>query len=767
MKRTHSHVLLALVASALLASPTLADNPEGQRLYVEGCIRCHGKVGVGTKKYPKALVGEFSIAQLADQVQRTMPEDDPGSLKNGEALKIATYMHESFYGIAAQERNRPARVELARLTVEQYRHALADLITSFRGGGNVSWWDDKKRGLAAEYFKKSNYRETVLKRDDAEVDFNFAMKAPVADKGMEDNEFSIRWTGSLLAPTTGDYRFVIKSSHAMVFFLNTDWRRPTLDARVQSGADKEYTMTTYLIGGRTYPIQLEFAKGLVANSKKDKPKPAEAYIHLSWQPPLGTLEPIPARNLSPQWSPIGYICETPFPADDSSRGWERGTSVSKAWEQATTDAAITAANSVSTSLNDLAGIKDNDNAEKKLEKTKQFVRMFAKRAFRKPITDDVEKLYLTRPFETVNEPELAAKRAVLLILKSPRFLYREVNGDPNQYDIAARLAFAMWDSLPDEELLKAASMGNLKTADQVRQQAWRMSSDTRFRANQVQFLHHWLKTDHGRDATKDLKKFPGFDAAAIADLRTSLDLSLSDVIQSEKADFRQLLLSEEVYLNARLAKLYGAPVQEKPGFTKVKFEADRRSGVLTHPFILATFAYTTESSPIHRGVLLAKGILGTGLKPPQDAFSPLAADLHPTLTTRERVILQTKGNNCQSCHAVINELGFTLEHFDAIGQYRSLENKKPVDASGSYLTRDGKVQKFTGAKELAKYLAASSDVHTAFVEQLFHHVIQQPIRAYGANRSAELVSGFAGSGFNIKALAVEIASSAAMNVRSK
>ena len=161
-------------------------------------------------------------------------------------------------------------------------------------------------------------------------------------------------------------------------------------------------------------------------------------------------------------------------------------------------------------------------------------------------------------------------------------------------------------------------------------------------------------------------------------------------------------------------------------------------------------------------MFIARGVLGIGLKPPPDAFTPLAEDLHPGLTTRERVSLQTKGANCQSCHGVINPLGFTLEKFDAVGRFRDKENNKPVDATGLYETRTGEIVKFTGVRELATYLANSEEVHGAFAEQLFHHLAQQPVRAYGPATLAELRQGFAKGGFNVRKLAVDEVVLAAM-----
>ena len=306
-------------------------------------------------------------------------------------------------------------------------------------------------------------------------------------------------------------------------------------------------------------------------------------------------------------------------------------------------------------------------------------------------------------------------------------------GRPGSFDVASRLSFGLWDSIPDQKLLAA----RLDKQNEIAEQAERMLRDMRGAAKLHDFLITWLKVEPGRDLAKDARKFPGFDESILSDLRASLDLFLDDVVWSDKSDFRQLFLSDQVFLNGRLSKFYGANLPAQVGFEKVKLDDGKRAGVLTHPYLMTTFAHGAESSPIHRGVFLARGVLGVSLRPPPEAVAPLAADLHPKLTTRERVILQTKPTSCMTCHGVINPLGFTLENFDAVGRFRSREKDKPVDSAGSYQTREGKTVKVHGARELATFLANSPEAQAAFAEQLFHHLVQQPVRAYGLNTLRE------------------------------
>jgi len=298
-------------------------------------------------------------------------------------------------------------------------------------------------------------------------------------------------------------------------------------------------------------------------------------------------------------------------------------------------------------------------------------------------------------------------------------------------------------------------------------QATRMLDSPRAKPKVRQFFHHWLNVEQAKELSKDSKRFAGFDPQTVADLRVALDLFVEEIVWGKTANFKRLLTSDEILLNGRLAKLYGADLPAEAGFTKVKLDPGQRSGVLTHPYLLANFAYTAESSPIHRGVFLTRGVLGLSLRPPPEAVTPVAPDLHPGLNTRERVSLQTKAANCMSCHGIINPLGFTLEKFDAIGRYRNEDNEKPVDDVGVYIGHDGKPVTLKGPVELGRFLANSPEVHAAFAVQVFHHVAQQPIRAYGPTAHADLTKAFTEGGLDIRKLFAEAAVTMALGPKKK
>jgi hypothetical protein len=730
-----------------------ADERTGEQIYQQLCASCHGARGEGdNKNYPQPLAGDRSVTELSQYIEKSMPEKEPEKCVGEDAKRVAAYIYDAFYSPIAQARIKPPQIELARLTVRQYRNSIADLIGSFRG--SESWTGD--RGLKAEYFKNRRMRneDRVIERVDPVVKFDFGEGSPEKDK-IETAEFSIRWQGSVLAPESGDYEFILQTDNGARLWVN-DNDRPLVDGGVKSGS-QERSETIRLLGGRVYPLRLEMFKSKEAKEKR-------AAITLKWKLPNRTSEVIPQRYLLPQRFPETFVVQTPFPPDDRSEGYERGNSISKAWEQATTDAAIEVATYIAAHQKEFSGGRDDDNERR--TRLKEFCGRFAERAFRQPLTDEQKQLFVERQFAEAGTTEIGLKRAILLILKSPRFLFRELGSTgAAAYDVAARLSFGMWDSLPDQSLLKAVAENKLTSREDVQREATRMLTDPRTRSKLREFLLQWLRVDHLTDISKDSKRFPDFNPVIVSDLRTSLDLFLDEIISSGAADFRQLLMSETVFLNGPLAKFYGIDLASDAEFQKVSLEPTERAGVLTHPYLMSGFAYTSTTSPIHRGVFISRSVLGRSLRPPPEAVAPLAPDLHAELTTRERVSLQTQPESCQTCHSMINPLGFTLEHFDAVGRFQREEQGKPIDSTGSYLTRAGEKKQFAGVRELATFLAQSDETHTALVTQLFHHTVKQPIRAYGIQTPEEMRRVFVQHEFNLRRLIVEIATQAALTER--
>lgn len=751
--RSYLLSVLFLTSMAGVARSAAVPAKTGQQIYQSACVQCHGPMGEGVAgKSDEALHGDRSLDSLMRVIQRTMPEDKPKSLSHEESALVAQYIYDAFYSNAARARMRPARIELSRLTNAQYRNSIADLVATFRGPVEAV----EPGGLAAQYFnsRRSQQDKKVIDRVDPTVSFVFENATPDS-KLLPGPEHFIRWRGSLIAEETGEYEIIARTENGVRLWLNDD-RKTLIDGWVSSGKEpREQKASIYLLGGRAYPIRVETFRS------KDK----SASIALMWKPPHKVAQVVPAKNLSPKSAAETLVVGTQFPPDDASSGYERGISVSKGWHQATTNAAIEAAGKVVDQLDAFSKSKAGD--KDRAEKVKAFVAAFAERAFRRPLSADEKALFVEAPFKDAKDAETGAKRAVLLILKSPRFLYPELPGaKPDGYTVATRLALNLWDSLPDKPLLEAAAQGKLSTEPQVAAHARRMLADPRAKSKVKEFLHDWLETDHAEEISKDPTAFPGFDEALLADLRTSLDAFLDAVVWDKGSDYRQLLLADYVFLNERLAKFYGVTLPSSAAagaFAKVQFDPKQRSGVLTHPFLLSSLAYHRNSSPIHRGVFLTRNIVGRALKPPPMAIEFMDDRFDPSLTMREKVTELTRSNACMSCHSVINPLGFSLESFDAVGRFRTTDNNKPVDTSSELEIGNGKSIKLTGPRDVAEYAATSAEAHRAFIRQLFDHQGKQPADAYGPQTLERLRTRFVGSNYNIQELLVEIAKTSALH----
>ncbi len=748
----------------------------GNSIYREDCARCHGPQGEGVAgQYDETLYGEQSVTSLARYIHRTMPDDRKEKTSEADARAVAEFIHGAFYSPHARARNTPARIEFSRLTQRRYRESVADLLSGFAETRQT----ERSGGLQAEYFQSKGMNKkdkSALQRIDAIVRFDFGTNSPTPN--ITADQFSIAWSGSVLAPESGEYQFRVTTPNGARLYVNTDLaagdsnRRDDSDAKREEalvdlwvssgGVERQGSGTLHLLGGRSYPLRLDYFKF----------KEKTAAVRLEWKPPHGPWTGIPSSVLSPDASSATPIIGTAFPAEDSSLGYERGHSISKEWWRTITRAGTETSELVAERLPRLAGLPaDLTNRTELSRRMQDFCAQLAERAFRRPLDTELRHRTVDLWFQPGVALEDSVKRSVLAVMTSPRFLYPESEGRQDSHATAARLALVLWDSLPDETLRKAANRGEVSTPDQIRAQARRMIQNPRAKAKLRGFFDHWLDAEAADDIAKDPKSYPGFDAELVQDLRTSLNHFVDSVVWSEASDYRQLLLSDELHLNASLHRYYGVEslgsTQRGVGggatnalddaFVPVRFNPEQRAGVLTHPFLLSAHSYYRSSSPIHRGVFLTRKVLGRFLKPPPMAIEFMDDRFDPSLTMREKVTQLTEKPQCMACHATINPLGFSLEQFDAAGRFRLEDTRKPVNATSEYQTADGKTLTLRGPRDLARHAAESPDARRGFVRQLFQNTVQQAPDAYGVGSLQKLDLAFEHSGCNVRQLLVEIA----------
>lgn len=763
--------------SVLTVSVSFAqvNEPPGKVIYKKLCAECHGDQGQGVEdEYDDPLTGEKSIEALAKYIDRTMPDDDPDKCNAEESKQVATYIYDAFYSPAAQARLHPPQKDLARLTINQFRNSVLDVVARFRMGPGFD------RPIGGEQGLKATFRGVALpkpgekavdttsktgikaKRPNKTVEhvvpsvaFHWGADSPEKET-LEAEQFQTHFEGSVLAPETGVYEFAVKSENGFRLWVNdTDERDALIDGWVSAGPKvREEKKSLFLVGGRAYRLTLDHFKF----------KEQSSSLELWWKPPHGVKELIPAHAMRTERTRELMIVSTEFPPDDSSGGYARGTTISKAWDQAVTDAAISAAERVVEKLDELAGTKAG--AADRGEKAKKFALAFVEAAFRRPLSDELKNLFVEAHFKTAKTPDAAVKRVVLLALKSPQFLYPNLHDEEGEklddFDVASRLSLTLWDSVPDKRLTQVAASGKLRTRDQVKAEALRMVADPRAKEKMHGFFHKWLEFERAEGSSKDPKVFPDFTPEMLTDLRESLMQFIDQVVWSEKSDYRELLQADYLLLNERLGKFYGKPVKGDE-FQRVSFDPKQRAGVVTHPFLLASLAYTKQSSPIHRGVFLTRNVVGMSLKPPMKAVVFEDSHFNPTLTMREKITELTRSGGCMACHRMINPLGFSLENFDAVGRWRTKDNNKPVNAVTDFATDEGKAVHLTGPRDIVNYVANNPSGHRAFIRHLFHHLIKQEPAAYGIQALDNLQRDFSANGCNIQKLLVETALVAAMD----
>ena len=777
--------LLALLSIATVGDANESDRTRGKLLYEAHCASCHGLAGEGVPDaYADPLAGPHSVTVLARLIERTMPEGEPELCEADDAQAVAEYIHQSFYSVAARRRNgllHAPRIELVRLTVPQFRNAVADLIDHFspfnsgeKGADGAT--SEAKPGLRAEYYQsKGMSKADQLRRSKVDTHFSFDFGEASPDEEIEPDQFAIIWEGSFLAEHTGRYELRVRTPNGARLYLNNDspeqrrklrddssvaGQAALIDAWVSSGKLREREASLFLLGGRRYPIRIEFFKY----------KEAMASLQVEYKPPHGVWSTLDAQSLTTARSGRLFVLDTPFPADDRSAGYERGSSVSKQWHEATTMAALTAADEVINRLPLLMAGADPDD----LTSAQEFVLRFARAAYGRPLTADEDHLYRHVLFHGVTDNRDAVRKAVLVTLKSPRFLYDNLPAaHADSFRLARQLALTLWDSIPNPNLLElAAQPGAFATQEQVAAVAQQMIDDPRCRAKLGGFFERWLELDE-RDHAKDRELFPEFDASVVADLRRSLTLFIDHVVWSEASDYRELLLADYLMLNRPLRELYahphgtaasdGAEPVERTvphadlAFSPQTFAPQHRAGVLTHPYLLSAFAYHNATSPIHRGVFLTRNIVGRHLKPPPVAVAFKDDEFPAELTMREKITMLTRDSACQSCHSVINPLGFALENFDALGRWRDEDNDRPVDSTSEYVTVTGDRLRLGSARDIAEYAACNESAHRAFVTQLFEHLVKQNPTAFGDDGIERLRIQFQQDNFHIRNLVAQIA----------
>jgi mono/diheme cytochrome c family protein len=328
---------------------------------------------------------------------------------------------------------------------------------------------------------------------------------------------------------------------------------------------------------------------------------------------------------------------------------------------------------------------------------RKIIAALEKRAYRRPVAEgDIQiPLGFYKQARADDGFEAGIETAVRAILVSPQFLFRIENDPANlkpatayrisDVEMASRLSFFLWSSIPDDELLDLAIAGKLKDPTVLERQVRRMLNDVRSKAVVSNFAGQWLQLRNVSGTSPDPRTFPDFDDNLRQSFRVETELFFESIIKEDRSVL-DLLTANYTFLNERLARYYGIPNVYGSRFRRFVFDGTTmRSGLLGQGSILTVTSYATRTSPVLRGKWILENVLGAPPPPPPPNVPPLKDSAGgKVLSMRERMAQHRANPACASCHQLMDPIGFSLENFDAIGRFRNRdESGQPIDASGS------------------------------------------------------------------------------------
>lgn len=383
----------------------------------------------------------------------------------------------------------------------------------------------------------------------------------------------------------------------------------------------------------------------------------------------------------------------------------------------------------------------------------RFIEAFGLKAYRRPLTAQERERYqgLYQSHAAAGGAAKGLRWVARAMLQSPHFLYHleESGPEPTQFELASRLSYFLWGSMPDDALLAAASAGALATAAQRAAQVDRLLADDRARETLGQFHLQLLGVEAGAVPNKSPAAHPGFGAPAWRAMVEETVRFADHVVRRGDGRLRTLLTAA-----------YGIDAQG----ARVALDPARSAGLLTHPSVLAGLANPDTTSPVRRGVMIRRNLMCQALPDPPPEVNTTVAPSAEVETTRQRVTRVTSASSsCAGCHGFINDVGFGFEHYDAVGAYRERDNGLPIDASGTLSGTTSSNGAFDGAPALAARLAQAPEVEDCYARQWVHFALGRAPQPVDRCEVAELSARFRASGGDVRGLLRGIALSAAFS----
>jgi hypothetical protein len=419
-----------------------------------------------------------------------------------------------------------------------------------------------------------------------------------------------------------------------------------------------------------------------------------------------------------------------------------------------------------------ASATDMDCAEK-------FIRQFGRKAFRRQLADDEVQQYLGLfRLESGRTGDFLGGARVIVeaMLQSPHFLFRIERGagSPTEpFEIASRLSYFLWDTMPDDEMLQAAERGEYATAEQIESRARRMLADPRAKSSFDEFLAQWMRFDDVLSATRDRRRFSDYNTV-LAGAMVEETRRLFNHLVWDDQNFMEFFTADYTFVNSDLARLYGLP-EPGEGYVKVQYPAQSgRAGVLGHGSFLVVTSNPSETSPTSRGLFVRNQFLGHEVPAPPPGVNTSLAELtvEAPQTNRQRLAVHLNSESCASCHRLIDPIGLGFEQYNPVGAFeekmvlRSGGGRRGGPATTVELALDTSAHiqgiensDFKTPKELGRILAENKSCQRCIVKQLFRYAFGREETKNDQPELDKIFEKFQNSGFRFQELIIAMVTS--------
>jgi Protein of unknown function (DUF1592)/Protein of unknown function (DUF1588)/Protein of unknown function (DUF1585)/Protein of unknown function (DUF1595)/Protein of unknown function (DUF1587)/Planctomycete cytochrome C len=409
---------------------------------------------------------------------------------------------------------------------------------------------------------------------------------------------------------------------------------------------------------------------------------------------------------------------------------------------------------------------------------KKIIGTLARKAYRRPVSDNDLETLLSFYQKGRNEGgtfDSGIEAAIQLILASPEFLFRFEPDPPalaagaayhiSDLELASRLSFFLWSTGPDDQLLNLATLGKLKDPAVLDTQVKRMLADPRSKALVDNFADQWLYLRNLKNINPDFETFPDFDDNLRQAMRQETDLFFSNIIHEDHS-ILDLLNANYTFINERLARHYGIPNVYGTDFRRVAITDERRMGLLGQASILTITSYATRTSPVQRGKWILTNLIGMPPDPPPPNVPALKehADAGTLTSLRERLEEHRKNPACAGCHKVMDPIGFALENFDAVGQWRTSDEGAKIDPAGVMFNG----AKIDGPVALREILTARPEIFASvFTEKLMIYGLGRGVQYYDMPSVRSIVRDAARNDYRLSSIVLGIVKSTPFQMKVK